>query len=105
MQFTIKTKKEIAYGLVEADFESLSELDFHEQRRIIVKLVDEYSFNEGLKDAILANIPLLKKFIELDRGLEHGLYSSQTNPVGYVAQSIRNEATLLGIEINESKTN
>lgn len=105
LQFTIKTKKEIAYGLVDADFESLADLDFHEQRKVIVKLMDEYNFNEGLKTAIISNIPLLKKFIELDRGLEHGLYSSQTNPVGYVAQSIRNEATLLGIEINESKTN
>jgi plasmid replication initiation protein len=104
-QFTIKTKKEVAYQLVEADFESLSELDFYEQRKILTKLIEEYPFNEGLKNAILTNVELMKKFIELDRGLEHGLYNSEINPVGYVAKSIRNEAQLLGIVIQESVKN
>lgn len=104
IKFIVKTKRDIAYGMVEADFEKFSELDFHEQRRIIEKLVDEYPFNEGLKSAILNNVELLRKFIELDRGLEHGLYSSERNPFGYVAQSIRNEADYLGIKIEESRT-
>lgn len=104
LRFIVKTKKEVAYGLVEADFDSLSELDFYERNEIVKKLVDEYSFNDGLKNAILTNKGLFIKFIELDRGLEHGLYNSERNPKGYVAQSIRNEAILLGIEIQESKT-
>ena len=104
LRFIVKTKKEVAYGMVEADFDSLSELDFYERNEIVKKLVDEYSFNDGLKNAILTNKGLFIKFIELDRGLEHGLYNSERNPKGYVAQSIRNEAILLGIEIQESKT-
>jgi plasmid replication initiation protein len=103
LRFVVKTKKEIAFGMVEADFEKLSELNFYEKRRVLEKLVDEYPFNEGLRNAILEHKELLIKFIELDRGLEHGLYSSERNPAGYIAQSIRNEAILLGIEIQESK--
>lgn len=104
LQFTIQSEREYAYGMVSSDFESLAKLDFSEKHRIFQKVLNEYPFNAGLRNAILSNQQLLTKFIELDSGLSYGLYHSKTNPIGYVAQSIRNEAILLGIEINEQTT-